>query len=240
MSLEDFELDTASYFANSDSPGRPDTPEVQDQGSGDFLSRYGAVSAPELLEMQFPQRQALLGQWLEDRSLAMVYGTRGVGKSFLALSIAIAVAGGKDLLGWKPGNPCSVLYVDGEMVGDHLQQRVKLLATPPTDTLPLHFLARDLTEDSCFNLSDDDFRRAIERHADALDAKLIVLDNLSTLLGGQRKRSRLLGHNASLVDRPSQERQISNHCSPRRQEWSAARHQSKGRLFGHCAGVEAF
>ena len=185
MSLDDFR----SPYEFTPHPA--DLPQVQsllapgEQSGDDSFRRYQIVSVSDLLNREFPKRNFLLGQWLEERTLAMIYGTRGVGKSYLTLSIAVAVASGRSLLDWSPGKASSVLYVDGEMPGDQLQERVRTLTGAQPDSLPLQFLARDLSHDCPFNLSRHEFRQAIDRHADAIDAKLIVLDNLSTLWCGK-------------------------------------------------------
>ena len=70
----------------------------------------------------------------------MIYADTGVGKSLFALSLAIAVAGGGECLGWRSdqrenGKPWRVLYIDGEMhIGD-IQERARALmeAVPRID-----------------------------------------------------------------------------------------------------------
>ena len=55
----------------------------------------------DLLSAQLQPREMLLAPWLPEKSLSMVYAARGIGKTYLAPSIAHAVASGGKLLGWN-------------------------------------------------------------------------------------------------------------------------------------------
>ena len=62
-----------------------------------------------------PLKQALLGP-LVPGSIAVIRGPRGVGKSWLALAVAQAIAGGGALFGWR-ARATPVLYVETAMSG---------------------------------------------------------------------------------------------------------------------------
>jgi len=64
-------------------------PALQPVGFNDFLS------------LDIPAREMLLNPILPERSLAMLYAPRGVGKTLLSLSIGLAVAAGFPLLRWS-------------------------------------------------------------------------------------------------------------------------------------------
>ena len=70
----------------------------------------------------------LLDPILPERSLAMLYAPRGIGKSWLSLSIGLAVASGQSLLRWSAPRPRNVLYVDGEMPLVSLQERLRMIS----------------------------------------------------------------------------------------------------------------
>jgi transposase len=57
----------------------------------------------------------LLSPVLPEKSLAMLFAPRGIGKSWLGLSIGVAVASGGSLLKWEAPAPRRVLVADGEM-----------------------------------------------------------------------------------------------------------------------------
>ena len=46
--------------------------------------------------------------------ITMISGEKGVGKTFLALAIALTVASGKGLFGWAGSESRRVLYIDAE------------------------------------------------------------------------------------------------------------------------------
>ncbi len=150
----------------------------------DSESDFRAIPFDEFMATIFPARPLLLQPWLLERSTSMVYGPRGVGKSFLTLSIAIAVADQRDFLGWKATRRSGVLYVDGEMAADDLQQRVEALAGVEASELPLYFMSRDTYQDGMPTLNKRKLRKAIEDEAELHDVKLIIIDNLSTLWRG--------------------------------------------------------
>lgn len=89
----------------------------------------------QMVAYDFPKRHHIMNPWLREAESAMVYAKTGLGKSFVALGIAIAVAGQGSFLGWKPDDVpegIKVLYVDGEMHGEDIAMRCRMLcqATP--------------------------------------------------------------------------------------------------------------
>jgi len=73
------------------------------RGFGDFLAHC------------YPPVEYVMEPWLPARGLAMVAGFRGIGKTFVASTVAHAVATGGASLGFQVSTPRNVLYVDGEM-----------------------------------------------------------------------------------------------------------------------------
>jgi len=79
--------------------------------------RHNLVAVPveELLAQEIKQREMLLDPLLPEQGLAMLYAYRGIGKTFLALGMAAAIASGARFLRWYAARPRRVLYVDGEL-----------------------------------------------------------------------------------------------------------------------------
>ena len=124
----------------------------------------------------------LLDPILPERSLSMLYAPRGIGKSWLGLSIGLAVASGSTLLRWTVPRPRNVLYVDGEMPLAELQSRLAAIKAGIGVAIPndgFRILAADNTE-AGINLSNAEGQQALEPHLAGID--LLILDNLSTLL----------------------------------------------------------
>lgn len=141
------------------------------------------VTAAELMQADFPPRDMLLHPFLESQSLSMIYAWRGVGKTHLSLGMAYALASGGEFLGWRAAAPVPTLYLDGEMPGAALRERVARIAASndaePPDGM-LRFLTPDLQPKGVMpDLATALGQRAIE---DVLgDARVIIVDNLSCL-----------------------------------------------------------
>jgi hypothetical protein len=142
-----------------------------------------AVGAHELLAYEFPPRDVLLAPWLLSQSLVMLYAWRGVGKTHLAMLIAYALASGGRCLKWSAPAPVSTLYIDGEMPGAALRDRLagnvaNADAEPPKGFL--RFVTPDLQMDGVMpDLSTYEGQAAIEKVLG--DARVIIVDNLSCL-----------------------------------------------------------
>lgn len=87
-------------------------------------SKVIAVDLHDFLARELPPRESIFGPWLTTQSLSMVYAWRGVGKTHVALGIAYAVTSGGSFLKWEAPRPRGVLYLDGEMPGPALQERL--------------------------------------------------------------------------------------------------------------------
>jgi hypothetical protein len=106
----------AAGLADSPAAGRPP----------DVLTR-AVLGWGELDALAIPPRSALLGDWFKAGDYGIVFGRRGLGKSWLALALACALARGRDLGPWKCDTPRRVLYCDGEMALDDFRHRVRSL-----------------------------------------------------------------------------------------------------------------
>ncbi len=136
----------------------------------------------DFLALEIPRRAMLLNPILPERSLSMLFSPRGTGKSWLALSMGLAVASGSPLLRWTAPRPRNVLYVDGEMQLADLQSRLGSIRAGMAAEIPndrFRILAADSTE-AGINLSSIEGQQALEPHLADID--LLILDNLSTLL----------------------------------------------------------
>jgi putative DNA primase/helicase len=143
---------------------------------------FQPVGLHDFLALRVPPREMLLAPILPERSLSMLYAPRGIGKSWLSLTIGLAVASGSSVLRWTAPRPRRVLFVDGEMLLSDLQTRLNLILAGLNAEIPgdgFRVLAADNTERG-INLSSSEGQQELERHLDGVD--LLILDNLSTLL----------------------------------------------------------
>jgi hypothetical protein len=87
----------------------------------------------EFLTHKFPPVKAMLGQWLLERGSSMLCGRAGLGKTWSSLGIAIALAARTQFLDWKvKGGPRRVLYIDGEMPAEKMQERYSTMLSALT------------------------------------------------------------------------------------------------------------
>jgi putative DNA primase/helicase len=146
------------------------------------VSSLRAFGLNDFLNIDVPAREMLLSPILPERSLAMLYAPNGVGKSWLGISIGLAVAAGEPLLRWSAPRKSKVLYVDGEMPLVSLQERLGDISAGFGTDIPndgFRILAADNIEGG-INLSLEEGHQALEPLLEDID--LIILDNLSTLL----------------------------------------------------------
>ena len=146
------------------------------------IQTFQPVGLLDFLALEVPPREMLLAPILPERSLSMLYSPRGMGKSWLGLSIGLAVASGGSVLRWNALRPRRVLFVDGEMVLSDLQVRLNSILAGLGTEFPndgFRVLAADHSELG-INLGSAEGQQELERHLDGVD--LLILDNLSTLM----------------------------------------------------------
>ena len=83
------------------------------------------LSTNELIDRKLPERKIFLAPWLQERTITLVSAARGIGKTWFGLSLAVALTHGVPIGEWEVINPTGVLYIDGEMATEDIQQRLK-------------------------------------------------------------------------------------------------------------------
>jgi putative DNA primase/helicase len=138
------------------------------------------LTANQLRLADRPPRSDLLAPWLAADTAALIYGPPGIGKSFLALGIAWAVAQGSNqggsFLGWRAPRPRRVLYVDGEMGAAEIGDRLALFGPLPER---LSIVPHDRPGGARLDLGSED--GIVRLMAGWNDPQLLVLDTLSAL-----------------------------------------------------------
>jgi hypothetical protein len=82
---------TVSQFVKSFLPN-PHILPIRRTVASQIQQPLQAVGINDFLKLDIPPREMLLDPILPERSLAMLYAPRGIGKSWLSLSIGLAVA----------------------------------------------------------------------------------------------------------------------------------------------------
>ncbi len=141
-----------------------------------------ALTAQELIAREFVPRENYFGGWITSQSLGMVHAWRGIGKTHFGLETAYAIASGGGYLKWNAPKARRVLYLDGEMPGAVLQERVARIAASAETEPPegyLKFVTPDVQTGPLPDLATVDGQ---ERYTDCLQGvDLVIVDNLSCL-----------------------------------------------------------
>lgn len=142
-----------------------------------------ALGIGEFLDLELPPREYLLYPVIQEQGLAIAYAPRGVGKTFVAMSMALAVACGKSVFGWQAPQPRPVLYIDGEMPAQAMQERFEGLLTGMGADRPnddrLRIITPDTQDVPMPDLATTEGQKAVEEFMHGV--ALVVVDNLVTL-----------------------------------------------------------
>ena len=109
----------------------PFTPKSYLKGNLKYERKFylDVSSWKDMKERIHPKRRVQVANLLNDREAVMLYSSTGVGKTWLSLAISLITAGkgSLELLDWQNEDPQPVCYVDGEMLEEDIQERIKLL-----------------------------------------------------------------------------------------------------------------
>ena len=144
----------------------------------------------DFLALELPERGNVLSPILPQQGLIMLYGPRGIAKTWVALSMAWAAASrGLCIGGWRAERAWRVIYIDGEMPARVLQERLALIiqgAGGDCSSDYFTILTPDIQGDEGMpNLSSPDGRAALEPYI--ADREVVFIDNLATLSRGGRE-----------------------------------------------------
>ena len=138
----------------------------------------------DFMKSKPPVIDSILAPWITTSSISMIYATRGLGKTFFAISCGLAIASGRNFLHYRCSKPRKVLYIDGEMQSGLMQQRFKNLQhLYPCAAENFYLINPDFQEDNCSpDLSLDKQQRRVDDVIDKIKPDVIFIDNKSTLL----------------------------------------------------------
>ena len=161
------------------------------QGAPRDVGGHVVLALDEFFAQSIPDQAQLLGP-IHEADVGFLAAWRGTGKTLFNLSVSVAVAGGLPFLGWDAGPPRPVLYVDGEMPFALLRAHLSTVIDTFRESTPkgrefdpamLRILTPDVQPDG---LEPDLSTKAGRARMDACigDSALVILDNLSALVGG--------------------------------------------------------
>jgi hypothetical protein len=147
-----------------------------------LVSGLRVVTAEEFQKMKLPPREMILDPVLQAQSLSLLYSKRGVGKTFVSVGLAYAVATGGSFLGWSASKARQVLFVDGELPAEVLRERLRLIAEcagGDPNLKPFELITPDLQSVPMPDLATREGQVFVEAHLSGIE--LLILDNLSSL-----------------------------------------------------------
>lgn len=144
-----------------------------------------AVDWAEFLTMNLAPKDYIIMPLLATRQSAMIYAPTGAGKTYIMLYLAHSVAiGFPNIFVWDIPKHRRVVYVEGEMDGQDLQERANEITRAFEGIAPdpnmLRLIASDLPgQPFAPRINTATGRKRIEEHL--CGNELLILDNLSAL-----------------------------------------------------------
>jgi putative DNA primase/helicase len=149
-------------------------------------------TAEDFCRLELPPRQTYLIPWLTEGSITLVWGWRGIGKTWILLGIVDAITKGLPFGPWAIGTPVPCLYVDSEMPRHDMKSRLEAIGhdhrvcplvvySSATAVAMGHPKPSLVTKES---------RDEMLTHILVGGYKVVVFDNLSTLAMGIDENSK--------------------------------------------------
>ena len=145
----------------------------------------------ELYKAAEHEPEFILQPFLRQGEATLIYAGSGLGKSFYAAGLAVAIASGGDFIGYSAPKPRKVKYIDGEMSVHDLYVRVRSGVNQTTnhDTLFRNLIIsnRELHTDKSNHfpdISDKSIKQKIIRDLVKEKVEVVIFDNFSTLALG--------------------------------------------------------
>ena len=169
-------------------------PYVPDTDISSVIETSG-IGIADLIKLQLQDKPLILTPWLREGDIVLITANRGVGKTWLGLSIAMAVTHGLKIGKWETENHVGCLYIDGEMAGYQLQARfIELLKSGLSAKAPFKLYSSDLMRresNPSPNLGDYKWREGFQDYLRRNQKfKVVIIDNLGSLTPGIDENTR--------------------------------------------------
>jgi hypothetical protein len=134
-------------------------------------------------------KQKILNPWITDPSIVLIYGWRGVGKTFFAMSTLDAITKGEVFGPWKTEYQVPCLFLDGEMPVQDIDNRLD-----DSDRKKPLYIYSDAYANSLglprAHLAHESWRTKMKSILVAKKVKLWAIDNLASLASGIDENSK--------------------------------------------------
>jgi hypothetical protein len=143
------------------------------------------VNGQKFASIQVPPKEVIIEDWLKAGETGFIYASRGTGKTWLTLSLCIAIAEAIPFGPWSVPVAYRVLYIDGEMSHEDNVHRIEGLSGKiPENLTILNHEVLFYQSGQVINLACREDQEIILEQCLALNIKVLVLDNLSCLFTG--------------------------------------------------------
>lgn len=160
-----------------------------------------ALASGTLIDRKLPKPVRILGDVVTATSRIFLVGPTGAGKTMLGLGMAVGAASGRGFLHWNSESPFRVLYIDGEMPLDLLQERLRdelqrVGNASATVRENLFIYTMDTAEEvaaidpdlgAIDPLNTQEGQAFVRTLAELIEPKLIIFDNVQSLVAGVQK-----------------------------------------------------
>jgi hypothetical protein len=154
--------------------------------------RINVITATKFFEKEFQPKETIIHPWLKKQDLVMVHAWRGVGKTWFNLMMAACIASGRDFFEWDINRKRSVLYMDGEMPANLLQERlagISLSLGLDTGLENLLIVSPEIQYHPMQSLRTTDGQMDFMDLIECYNPEVVFLDNLSCLYGGDENEA---------------------------------------------------
>jgi putative DNA primase/helicase len=150
------------------------------------------ITREQFVQLDIPPRESLLHPIIKEQSITLIYGPRGVGKTWFAQSLMDAIAYGTQFGPWESGRKVPCLYLEGEMPAQDVIERLGYFKYPEKNGET--YIYSDGYANTIglpkANLSNPKWQEQIKEELLRLNVKLWVVDNLASLAPGMDEMSK--------------------------------------------------
>ncbi len=147
----------------------------------------------DIQSLKIPPKQQFISPWLTEKSITLISGWRGTGKTWFALSLIDAITKGKPFGPWKVGKSVPCLYLDGELPIEDIKERLNDFDTNTSHKNSPYIYSNDYETSKGYpraNLYNKGWCNEIKQILIFLNIKLWVIDNLASLAGGSDENTK--------------------------------------------------
>ena len=129
----------------------------KDNDVKEYKIEFPMIDGSTLLNTTYVKPNFILDPILREKSITQISGGYGAGKTHLGLALALSVCHGRDFLDYKIKRSNPILYVEAELCGSDIQERIINLNYP---FLEMNGGGSELNPQNQFTLSQDDLINA--------------------------------------------------------------------------------